>query len=74
MLFCQNCGESDKFSLYIYFHKANKEQAKLWDTQSKQTATEKSTNYLMLMSLTGEGNGTLLQYFCLENPMNGGAW
>ena len=21
-----------------------------------------------------EGNGTLLQYFCLENPMEGGAW
>ena len=21
----------------------------------------------------GEGNGTPLQYFCLENPMNGGA-
>ena len=23
---------------------------------------------------TGEGNGTLLQYSCLENPMAGGAW
>ena len=22
----------------------------------------------------GEGNGTPLQYSCLENPMNGGAW
>ena len=22
----------------------------------------------------GEGNGTLLQYSCLENPMDGGAW
>ena len=22
----------------------------------------------------GVGNGTLLQYSCLENPMNGGAW
>ena len=22
----------------------------------------------------GEGNGNLLQYSCLENPMNGGAW
>ena len=22
----------------------------------------------------GEGNGTLLQYSCLENPMEGGAW
>ena len=22
----------------------------------------------------GEGNGTLLQYSCLKNPMDGGAW
>ena len=22
----------------------------------------------------GEGNGTPLQYFCLENPMDEGAW
>ena len=25
-------------------------------------------------SESGEGNGTPLQYFCLENPMDGGAW
>ena len=24
--------------------------------------------------LYGEGNGTPLQYSCLENPMDGGAW
>ena len=24
--------------------------------------------------IPGEGNGTLLQYSCLENPMDGGAW
>ena len=24
--------------------------------------------------LDGEGNGTPLQYVCLENPMDGGAW
>ena len=26
------------------------------------------------VALCGEGSGTLLQYFCLENPMDGGAW
>ena len=26
------------------------------------------------LSCTGEGNGTPLQYSCLENPMDGGAW
>ena len=25
-------------------------------------------------TLFGEGNGTPLQYCCLENPMDGGAW
>ena len=28
---------------------------------------------LLIVSL-GEGNGTPLQYSCLENPMDGGAW
>ena len=27
-----------------------------------------------LDSIFGEGNGTLLQNSCLENPMDGGAW
>ena len=26
------------------------------------------------MVTPGEGNGTPLQYSCLENPMEGGAW
>ena len=28
----------------------------------------------MFSDCIGEGNGTPLQYSCLENPMNGGAW
>ena len=27
-----------------------------------------------LLGACGEGNGTPLQYSCLENPMDGGAW
>ena len=30
------------------------------------------SNYLVLQ--IGEGNGSPLQYFCQENPMDGGAW
>ena len=30
--------------------------------------------YTFLYTLTGEGNGTPLQYSCLENPMDRGAW
>ena len=35
------------------------------------------TSESLLLSCTkgyGEGNGTPLQYFFLENPMDGGAW
>ena len=28
----------------------------------------------LLTNILGEGNGTPLQYSCLENPMDGGAW
>ena len=28
----------------------------------------------MLSNVLGEGDGTTLQYSCLENPMDGGAW
>ena len=28
----------------------------------------------MVVYICGEGNGTPLQYSCLENPMDGGAW
>ena len=30
--------------------------------------------YTLLYNRYGEGNGTPLQYSCLENPMGGGAW
>ena len=33
-----------------------------------------SLNLTMSLHCAREGNGTPLQYFCLENPMDGGAW
>ena len=30
--------------------------------------------YCVAISFDGEGNGTPLQYSCLANPMDGGAW
>ena len=35
-----------------------------------------STSLILVVSHAsgGEGNGTPLQYSCLENPMVGGAW
>ena len=39
--------------------------------QTSVSFSEKRENYTYL---SREGNGTPLQYFCLENPMDGGAW
>ena len=34
-----------------------------------------SSNFLHIAQVVyGKGNGTLLQYSCLENPIDGGAW
>ena len=33
-----------------------------------------ASNLLLTNWLVGEGNGTPLQYSCMENPMDGGAW
>ena len=43
-------------------------------TANKQADTVDLEQYGALGALTGEGNGTPLQYSCLENPMGGGAW
>ena len=34
----------------------------------------KFANFVSLPKVNGEGNGTALQYSCLENLMDGGAW
>ena len=33
-----------------------------------------TVSLIFLSSRIGEGNGNPLQYSCLENPMDGGAW
>ena len=38
-----------------------------------KTSTVSFFHYFLISSC-GEGNGTPLQYSCLENPMDGGAW
>ena len=36
--------------------------------------TLRPRKYTAIKRHNGEGNGTPLQYSCLENPMDGGAW
>ena len=40
----------------------------------KRLLNLKNNIYFLLMSNGNDGNGTPLQYSCLENPMDGGAW
>ena len=42
---------------------------------SSQISREKDQYFLSgIRIIDREGNGTPLQYFCLENPMDGGTW
>ena len=44
-------------------------------TLKKELKTRNPKSYYYSISNEiGEGNGTPLQYSCLENPMDGGAW
>ena len=51
----------------VHFHSNPKERQ--WQKNAQTTAQLHSSH-----TLAGEGNGTPLQYSCLENPMDGGAW
>ena len=42
--------------------------------KKKERERELSHEKLLPKAQPGEGNGTPLQYSCLENPMDGGAW
>ena len=46
------------------------------DTTPDLSKTEqiKTSDHIAVCGKHGEGNGTPLQDFCLENPMDGGAW
>ena len=43
-----------------------------WEGDGREV--QKGGDYAYLWLIHGEGNGTPLQYSCLENPMDGGAW
>jgi len=42
--------------------------------EQELTGEGKAGFFGVLLLFCGEGNGTPLQYSCLENPMGGGAW
>ena len=44
------------------------------ESQPTGYSEEKMCVCIYIYTYTGEGNGNPLQYSCLENPMDGGAW
>ena len=51
----------------------------MWGVSSYDTGTTQNVPIIVEDCIStgldfGEGNGTPLQYSCLENPMDGGAW
>ena len=45
-----------------------------WDREEVGREFQKGGDICISMVIHREGNGTPLQYSCLENPMDGGAW
>ena len=42
--------------------------------EGRSGQTESQFVFVTYWDLSGEGSGTPLQYSCLENPIDGGAW
>ena len=51
-----------------------KEPGRLQSKGSLESDTTERLHFHFSLSCTGEGNGTPLQCFCLENPRDGEAW
>ena len=50
------------------------EPGRLQSVGSLRVGHNLATSLSLSLSFIGEGNGNPLQYSCLENPMNRGAW
>ena len=59
---------SVKWTRHILFMSLSLSAENWWDRNCKRLRLLKTS------AVSGEGNGTPLQYSCLANPMDGGAW
>ena len=66
----RSSSRNSDFSLFIVFLTSSQGS----NGHRNQTGRVSSKSHEALVLLAREGNGTPLQYFCLENPMGGGAW
>ena len=72
----RTCLESSRL-LYLparWFPHSYHSNSQYFLTVERLTVMSPDGELKLLMHTCGEGNGTPLQYSCLENPMDGGAW
>ena len=65
---------SGKYGIWGRVQSSKNRSLTQWDDNKKREQVSIKQNNNISSSLFREGNGTPLQYFCLENPMDGGAW
>ena len=73
-LYTNNEKSEREIKELIPFTTATKRSKYLGVNLPKETKELYTENYKTLIKEIGEGNGTPLQYSCLENSMDGGAW
>ena len=68
--YCHFCDSTYKLNVLIFAFGLP------WCSEVKASASNEGdlASIPGLGRCPGEGNGNLLQYSCLENPMEGGAW
>ena len=69
--------ESEKVGLNLNIQKTKimaSSPITLWEIDGETLETVKDFILEGSKITSGEGNGTPLQYSCLENPIDGGAW
>ena len=67
---CKEIKESNRMGKTRHLQKTGDTK----ETYDTKMSTIKDRNSKDLTEPDGEGNGMPLQYSCLENPMDGGAW
>ena len=67
------CKYQSDFTHTHVWHQSTKCRLPRW-LSGKESACQSRVETLSWEDPSGEGNGNPLQYSCLENPMDGGAW
>ena len=58
----------------MLFLESDRGKIAIKEKEMKVLFTASGKDRLLLAPVFGEGDGTPLQYSCLENPMDGGTW